>query len=295
MTAPRQVLPGTTYFVTRRCFERRFYLRPSRLTNDLLLYILALAADAYGVNLHAFCVMSNHFHLVLTDPHARLPAFMQKVDSLVARALNASFGRWDRFWSDQGYSAVTLSTPQDVTGKTAYALANPVAAGLVRSPRQWPGLWSAPEDIGGSPLLARRPGHFFDPDGYLPTALRLELPTPPGFVSAADFRGRLSLELDRQVSEAVGARGLRFLGRKRVLRQRHDETPRRREPRRSLNPRVACRDKWKRIEALGRLVEFLRAYREAWGARRRGDHAATFPAGTYLLRVLHGVPCEAFG
>ena len=29
------------------------------------------------------------------------------------------------------------------------------------------------------------------------------------------------------------------------------------DPRRSLNPRVASRDKWKRIEALGRLVEFL--------------------------------------
>jgi putative transposase len=295
MTAPRQVLPGTTHFVTRRCFERRFFLRPSRLTNEIFLYVLAIATNSYGIKLHAFCVMSNHYHLVLTDPKALLPAFMQKVDSLVARALNASLGRWDHFWSDSGYSAVTLPTPQDIITKTAYALANPVAAGLVRSPRQWPGLWSAPEQVGGPPLLVRRPTHFFAPDGYLPASLQLALLTPAGFESPADFRARLSQDLDRQVSEAVALRGLRFLGRRRILRQRHDQTPRNREPRRTLNPKVACKDRWKRIEALGRLVEFVRAYRAAWGARRRGDLSAIFPAGTYLLRVLHRVPCEAAG
>jgi REP element-mobilizing transposase RayT len=39
---------------------------------------------------HAWCVLSNHYHLVVTDPDARLPAFMQYLDSLVARAMNAS-------------------------------------------------------------------------------------------------------------------------------------------------------------------------------------------------------------
>jgi hypothetical protein len=56
---------------------------------------------------------------------------------------------------------------------------------------------------------------------------------------------------------------------------------------------VAARDKWKRIEALSRLVEFLRRYREAWRARRAGVTNVLFPAGTYLLRVAHGVPCAA--
>ncbi len=67
------------------------------------------------------------------------------------------------------------------------------------------------------------------------------------------------------------------------------------EPRRGLNPRVAGRDKWKRIEALGRLVDFLRAYRVAWKARRAGAEDALFPHGTYLLRVLHDVPCAGAG
>ncbi|HEY7725075.1 MAG TPA: hypothetical protein VH880_07070, partial [Anaeromyxobacteraceae bacterium] len=94
MTAPRQVLPGTTYLVTRRCAQRQFLLKPSKTTTDVFLYLLAVAARRFGIEVHAFCVLSNHFHLVVTDPHARLPAFHQFLDALVARALNASLGRW---------------------------------------------------------------------------------------------------------------------------------------------------------------------------------------------------------
>ena len=38
MTAPRQVLPGTTYLVTRRCAQRQFLLRPSKLVNEIFSY-----------------------------------------------------------------------------------------------------------------------------------------------------------------------------------------------------------------------------------------------------------------
>jgi putative transposase len=67
------------------------------------------------------------------------------------------------------------------------------------------------------------------------------------------------------------------------------------EPRRGLNPRVACRDKWKRIEALGRLVEFLREYQRALKAWRAGAPGVIFPEGTYLARVTHGVTCAVPG
>ncbi|ABS26525.1 protein of unknown function DUF1568 [Anaeromyxobacter sp. Fw109-5] len=114
MTAPRQVLPGTTYLVTRRCAQRQFLLRPSAVVNEVFLYVLAVAAERFGVLVHAFCVLSNHFHLVVTDPDAQLPAFEQYLDSLVARALNASLGRWEAFWAPSSYSAVALVSPEDV-------------------------------------------------------------------------------------------------------------------------------------------------------------------------------------
>jgi len=86
MTAPRQVVPGTTWLITRRCSERRFFLRPSAETNEIFLYVLAVAAQRHRILVHVVCVLSNHYHLLVTDPDARLPAFMQYLDSLVGGA-----------------------------------------------------------------------------------------------------------------------------------------------------------------------------------------------------------------
>ena len=46
MSLPRQVLPGAFYMITRRCSERRFLLRPDRVTNNAYLYCLIEAARA---------------------------------------------------------------------------------------------------------------------------------------------------------------------------------------------------------------------------------------------------------
>jgi REP element-mobilizing transposase RayT len=293
MTAPRQVVPGTTYLVTRRCSQRQFFLRPSKTTNDVFLFLLAVAAQRFGIRVHAFCVLSNHYHLVVTDPDARLPAFHQFLDALVARAVNASLGRWEAFWAPNSYSAVTLVSPDDVVDKAAYVLANPAAAGLVRTGRLWPGLWSAPERIAGDAFEVSRPKHFFDPNGLLPAKATLRVEPPPGF-TPEEFRERLGAALaDREAGAVRSAHG-GFLGAARVLAQKPTARPARGEPRRALNPRVAARDKWKRVEALGRLVEFLRSYRSAWAARCAGKRDAVFPPGTYLLRVTHGVPCAGF-
>jgi REP element-mobilizing transposase RayT len=295
MTAPRRVLPRTTYLVTRRCSQRQFLLRPSALTNGIFLFVLALAARRFGVEVHAFCVMSNHFHLIVTDPRACLPAFSQYLDSQVARAVNASIGRWDAFWEIGSYSAVALSSPSDIVSKTAYVLANPVAAGLVRRGHEWPGLRSGSERFGTS-MTASRPTVFFRPHGSLPHSVELELTVPAGFASIEDFRTAVAnavSSLEDEAAREVEAAGRGFLGAARVLAQNPRSRPTGREPRRGLSPRIAARDKWKRIEVLSRLVEFVRAYREALRARRAGATDAIFPAGTYLLRVAHGVPCAA--
>ena len=78
-----------------------------------------------------------------------------------------------------------------------------------------------------------------------------------------------------------------------ILAQSPYARPKPGEPRFQLKPRVASRDKWKRIEALARLKTFLREYRQAFIERRAGIATVVFPAGTYLLRVMHGVQCAA--
>jgi len=297
VTAPRRVLPGNTYLVTRRCAQRQFLLRPSPVTNAIFEYVLALAASRYEVQVHAYCVLSNHWHAVVTDPHARLPAFAQYLGSLVARALNASLGRWDGFWGGPSYSGVVLAEGGDAIDKSAYVLANPVAAGLVAHGRDWPGLWSAPERIGAAPIVVKRPPIFFRSRGYMPDEVEFALVPPPGFSPEA-FRAALEESLG--VLEAIAhqrlrSQGRRFMGRARVLAQSPDARPSLEQPRRGLNPRVAARDPEKRIGLLAALAAFLDRYRTALRARRAGVPRVVFPDGTYQLRIAHGVPCAAAG
>jgi putative transposase len=87
--------------------------------------------------------------------------------------------------------------------------------------------------------------------------------------------------------------GRRFLGQRAVLEQDPEAAPDTPSPHCEINPRVACRDKWKRIEALQRLREFFEAYRQACLRFRQGLRDVVFPLGTYGMRVFHGVVCEA--
>lgn len=282
--------------ITRRCLGRMFLLRPSKDLNRLFSYILAVAAKRYGICLHALCVLSNHFHIVLSDPEGRLPTFERDLDSLVARSVNALHGRWESFWAPGSYSAVTLVTTNDILNKAAYVLANPVAAGLVPAGDAWPGLWCAAGK--GGPRHVKRPKHFFRADGPLPAEAVLEFECPPGFESVDSFRKELLArvkELEERAAVELATAGRTFLGVRGVMAQDPEARPTSREPRRQLNPRVACGDKWRRIETLQRLKAFLSDYREAWQSFARGVRDTVFPHGTYWMRVAYGVPCASAG
>ncbi len=296
VTAPRRVVPGTSYLVSRRCTQREFLLKPAVLTNLIFKFVLAVAAARYGVLIHAVCVMSNHFHLVLTDPRANLPDFSHLLDGVVAKALNALYGRWESFWAPSSYSAVELVSPEDVIEKVAYTLANPATAGLVKHGAQWPGVWSDPRSIGQPGEVIERPGHYFANDGSMPERQELVLSAPPGFESAEVFQAQVLArvnELEQAAAADRAASGVTVPGPRRVLEQKHTDRPAPGEPRRVLNPRIAARDRWKRMEALGRLVSFLERHREAMLRFCRGERNVLFPRGTYLMRVRFGVACAS--
>ena len=63
------------------------------------------------------------------------------------------------------------------------------------------------------------------------------------------------------------------------------------EPRRKLRPIVACRNLVRRLVELAFFREFRIAYARMRSRWMAGDRNVVFPAGTYLLRVIHGVPC----
>jgi putative transposase len=259
-------------------------------------YCLAIAAEHTGVLLHAVCAMSNHWHAVVSDPEARLPEFLERAHRLIARCQNAALGRWENLWSSEKTSVVYLAAEQDVLDKMAYVIANPTAAGLVRSPDSWPGVITRRL---GERLTFETPDHFFDEDGTHTDGDETVL----DFVRPAIFPQLTDDELSRKLSHAVAERvrearaamhraGKSFLGVAAVLRQRFDAMPAATEIRRKLNPRIAAADALVRVAATRALQHFVAQYRDAWCAWREGNREVRFPLGTYALRVHARAPCE---
>jgi REP element-mobilizing transposase RayT len=293
MSAPRFVVPGATYLLTRRCFGRRLLLRPCPEINQIFKFCLAIAANRTGVRVHAYCVLSNHYHIVATDPDGTLPIFMHWLNEYVAKCVNARLGRWESFWAPGSYSSVALEDADAIVKRLVYTYVNPVAAGLVRSHAGWPGARSQPGDIGGTCEVVDRPEGFFRDNGSVPETAVLRLVPPPSF---QDERSSWLPDLEEQtraressICAEFDQKGRRFLGARHALRQSPLSRPSGFEPRRGLNPRVATRDKWKRVESLQRLKSFLHDYRSAWKKFAGGDRSAIFPFGTYSMHIRFGV------
>ncbi len=296
MSAPRFVAPGTTYLLTRRCLERRLRLRPSVAVNQIVKFCLGVAAMRSGVQIHGFVVLSNHYHIVATDPLGSLPIFMHWFNEYVAKCMNAHLGRWESFWAPGSYSAVALGDHEAVVDRLVYVYTNPVEAGLVRTHTDWPGAHSRPEDMGSEPTVVQRPEGFFRAKGPVPETVALRLVPPPGFKDdrakgLPDLEERVRAR-EAEICAKFDREGRRFLGRRRVLRQSPFSRPRTTEPRRGLNPRVAARDKWKRIESLQRLKSFSSEYRQAWKEFSEGNRTVIFPFGTYAMQARLQVVCH---
>jgi hypothetical protein len=222
---------------------------------------------------------------------------MHYLDGLLARALNSWWGRWESFWAPSSYSRVELVEGRDVIDKVIYTLANPVSSGLVESSSRWPGPVSGVLEGGEERTVYKKPRFFFRPGGTLPevAVLRVVRPEAERELTDEEFSALLRRRLEEREAECrreMEESGRAFLGAQRVLEESPFDAPRSHEPRRGLNPRVAAKDKWRRIERLQRLASFAEAYRAAWLAFRAGVRDVLFPAGTYWLRRFLGVRCE---
>src|SRR5262245_14325995 len=115
MSLPRQIVPGRTYLLTRRCSERRFFMRPDAATSNAFIYCLAVSAERFDIDVIAFCAMTNHHHIVAVDRNGRLPDFLQYFHRIFAAHQNVLRGRWESFWAaSEAPSAVELVGLEDV-------------------------------------------------------------------------------------------------------------------------------------------------------------------------------------
>jgi REP element-mobilizing transposase RayT len=298
MTLPRQVVPGRDYMVTRRCSERRFFLRPDEDTNNAFIYCLVLAATRAKVEVTFSVAMSNHHHTGIHDPDGNFPIFTEHFHGLLARCQNAHLGRFEGFWSAEPTSVVHLVEPNDILEKMTYAFTNPTAADLVDTVEEWPGVTTFQSTLTSGDITATRPKHFFREDGNMPEVVRLRITRPLAFQDLGQSEWA-SLVTERVRAKETGhrqrraAKGIAVLGRARILAQNPFHCPASHDRRFQMSPRVAAMNKWARIEALLRNRGFIEKYRDAFLGHMAGLAGIVFPFGTYWMRKFAKVTCEA--
>ncbi|WP_437683359.1 transposase [Sorangium sp. So ce131] len=306
MSQPREIVPGATYLITRRVVRRHLLFRPDAAINQLLIYVLAVSARRYGVQIHALCAMSTHLHLVVTDAQGVLPRFLQFFHRIVALGTKV-LRKWEgAVWDHETTSVVRLLTHAAVVEKIAYVLANPVAAGLVRRAREWPGVKVDVDEIGRGALHAARPSVYFNPKNpQWSEEMTLAIALPPAVEqgnaeqgnaeqgNADGFRGQVAAELERLEARAhadVNRQGGRFLGAERVSKISPYQRATSFEALRERNPTFAVgREQGGAWRTAASAVRAFRAsYRaslEQWCAGLRN---AVFPSGTWWMRTFHG-------
>ena len=102
--------------------------------------VLAKVAVRYRWEGWAYCLMGNHFHLVVQIPHLGLSEGMQMLNTAYAIRTNGRYKRTGHLVRNRFYSR-QVESEAHLFELCRYVVLNPVRAGLCRSPADWP--WSS--------------------------------------------------------------------------------------------------------------------------------------------------------
>ena len=137
---PRLTVPGYPHHIVQRGNNRQaIFSGPPDYR--MMLALLEENSKKFGVALHAYVLMSNHFHLLATPSSADgLPRMMQAVGRRYVRYFNDSQQRSGTLWEGR-YRSTVIETDSYLLACMAYIDLNPVRAGIVREARDYP--WSS--------------------------------------------------------------------------------------------------------------------------------------------------------
>ncbi len=137
---PRIVIAGLPYHVYQRAINGQDCYFDSQ-DRHYFMQLLDEAIRDHGCSIHAYVLMTNHFHLLITlDQPSSLPDAMHNVKSRYSRHLNRKCERTGPLWEGR-YKAVPIETENYLFACQRYIELNPVRAGMVSHPGEYP--WSS--------------------------------------------------------------------------------------------------------------------------------------------------------
>jgi REP element-mobilizing transposase RayT len=131
--------PGAFYHVTSRGNEQKDVFKSQKDREKFLDY-LASATERYGAVLHAYCLMTNHYHLLLETPDGNLSQIMRHINGAYTTYFNIKRKRAGHLFQGR-YKAILVEFDEYAMELTRYIHLNPVRAGMVALPEEY--LWSS--------------------------------------------------------------------------------------------------------------------------------------------------------
>ncbi|MCF6219381.1 MAG: transposase [Gammaproteobacteria bacterium] len=154
---PRVDMAGLCYHITQRGHNRSASFLDEQ---DYIFYLtcMQLAAEKYEVAVHAYVLMGNHVHLLIsTRNDGGMSRFMQHIDRRYVRYFNYHHGRSGTLWGGRYHSEV-IQTDLYLLACYRYIELNSVRAGMVARPSEYP--WSSARCHGlaeNNPYLQHHP------------------------------------------------------------------------------------------------------------------------------------------
>ena len=130
---------GALYHITSRGNGRNIiYFQDDDF--ELFLQILGDVCEHYNWVVHAYCLMSNHYHLLVETPDANLSKGMRQLNGVFTQSINRKHRRVGHLFQGR-YKAILVDKDAYLLELCRYIILNPVRARMVNSPDEW--LWSS--------------------------------------------------------------------------------------------------------------------------------------------------------
>jgi len=146
----RITFPGAHYHVTARGNEQKDIYKNRRDREKFLDY-LESSVTRYGAVIHAYCLMTNHYHLLLETPEGNLPEIMRHINGAYTNYYNTKRKRAGHLFQGR-YKAILIEADSYMMELSRYIHLNPVRVGMVTKPEDYQ--WSSYQDyIGARPAV----------------------------------------------------------------------------------------------------------------------------------------------
>jgi putative transposase len=130
---------GALYHVTARG-DRREDIYEDDADREAFLSLLSVVCERYNWTCHAYCLMSNHYHLLIETPDANLSKGMRQLNGMYTQQFNRLHNRVGHVFQGR-YKAILVEKQSYLLELARYIVLNPVRAQMVRSAKDW--RWSS--------------------------------------------------------------------------------------------------------------------------------------------------------